>query len=96
MSYIIKFKNDKFIISNKKEIIILDYDNYYKELRDFLLDYNYINLIIGKEMKYFFLNSTLGLKFYKSEYFSKMYNTNKIPLYDIAKIIYIFYLNKIL
>jgi hypothetical protein len=47
-------------------------------------------------MRYFFLTSKFGLKLYKSEYFTKMINTNNIEFYDIAKIVYIFYINKIL
>jgi hypothetical protein len=49
-----------------------------------------------KEMRYLFLTTKFGLKLYKSDYFTKIINTNEIELYDIAKIVYIFYINKIL
>ena len=96
MSYIIKFSENKFVVSGNNEILVLDYDKYYRELRDFLLDYKYIEITMEKEMRYFFLTSKFGLKLYKSEYFTKMINTNDIEFYDIAKISYIFYINKIL
>jgi len=96
MSYIIKFKENKFIISSDREILLLDYEKYYKDLKDFLVDYDYIELTMEKGMMYFFLTTKFGLKLYKSEYFTKMCNTNNIEFYDLAKIVYIFYINKIL
>ena len=96
MSYIIKFKDNKFKVDNNNEIFAIDYENYYKELKDFLLENEFIELTMEKKMTYFFLTSKFGLKLYKSEYFTKYINTNHIPFYDIAKITYIFYINKIL
>lgn len=96
MSYIIKFKENKFIVSGNNEILVIDYDNYYRELRDFLEEKDYIELTMEKEMRYFFMTTKFGLFLYKSEYFTKMINTNNIPFYDLAKITYIFYINKIL
>jgi len=96
MSYIIKFCENKFIVSGNNEILLLDYDKYYKELKDFLDNYKYIEITMETEMKYFFLTTKFGLKLYKSEYFTKIINTNEIEFYDIAKIVYIFYINKIL
>ena len=96
MSYIIKFIENKFVVSGNNEILILDYDKYYRELRDFCIQNNYIELTMEKQMKYFFLTTKYGLKLYKSEYFTKLHNTNDIPFYDLAKIVYIFYINKIL
>ena len=96
MSYIIKFNENKFIISGNNKILLLDYDKYYKELRDFIINNNYIEITMEKDMRYFFLTTKFGLKLYKSDYFTKIINTNEIELYDIAKIVYIFYINKIL
>jgi len=96
MSYIIKFSEDNFIVSSTNNILVVNYDKYYKELKDFLVEYDYIEITMEKEMRYFFLTSKFGLKLYKSEYFTKMINTNNIEFYDIAKIVYIFYINKIL
>ena len=31
MSYIIKFNEDKFVVSGNNEILVLDYDKYYNE-----------------------------------------------------------------
>ena len=96
MSYIIKFKENSFIVSGNNEILVIDYDKYYCELKNFLEENDYIELTMEKEMRYFFLTTKYGLKLYKSEYFTKMINTNNISFYDIAKIVYIFYINKIL
>ena len=82
MSYIIKFIENKFIVSGNNEILILDYDKYYRELRDFCIENNYVELTMEKQMKYFFLTTKYGLKLYKSEYFTKLNNTNDIPFYD--------------
>ena len=54
MSYIIKFSEDKFVVSGNNEILVLDYDKYYRELKDFLLDYEYVEITMEKEMRYFF------------------------------------------
>lgn len=96
MSYIIKFNENKFIVSGNNKILLLDYDKYYKELQDFITNNNYIEITMERELKYFFLTTKFGLKLYKSDYFTKIINTNEIELYDIAKLVYIFYINKIL
>ena len=96
MSYIIKFKNNNFIISNTKETLILENNNYYKELKDFLVDYNYIKFIINKNMNTFILITKFGSNTYNTKDFTSLVNTNNIPLYDIAKITYIFFINKVL
>ena len=96
MSYIIKFINNKFIVSSNTELLIFDYNKYYKELRDFLVNYKYIEIRMNNKSNSFFIKTKFGLKLYKCEYFTKMINTNNIEFYDIAKICYIFYINKIL
>ncbi len=96
MSYIIKFSEDKFIVSSDNEILVIDYDKYYSELKDFLVEFDFIELTMEREMRYFFLTIKFGLFLYKSEYFTKFNNTNIIPFYDLAKIVYIFYINNIL
>ena len=96
MSYVIKFKDNNFLVESSEEKIKLKYDSYYKELKDFLLEYNFIELTMEKGMRYFFLTTKFGLKLYDTNYFTKIIDKKQIERYELAKLVYIFYINKIL
>ena len=96
MSYIIKFKDNKFIISGNNKILLVDYDKYFEVIKKFLKSYDYIEITMEKNLKYFFLTTKFGLKLYEHTYFSNIINTNEIFLFNLAKNIYVFYINKLL